>query len=171
MLNMQSLGNVAATGNGILCTGSTNATPIVLTVNAGHGLKVGDYIAVTGITGNTGANGEWRLSAVAATTATLEGSVGNGTHGGTPVVSVIMADTPHLPKHAAVALIADGTATLVGTVLVEGSDDNSAFVDVKKGVALAANPGSVSFEVELKKYMRVRASAFTSGSVSCQLLS
>jgi hypothetical protein len=67
-------------------TGATNATPIVLTVASGHGLSVGDLIGVASVGGNTAPNGKvWRVSATAATTVTLEGSVGNGayTSGGT----------------------------------------------------------------------------------------
>jgi hypothetical protein len=56
-------------------------------------------------------------------------------------------------------------------MLVEGSDDNSTFADVKKGVTLGANPAAgTMFEVDLKKYMRSRCSAFTSGSCFVGLL-
>ena len=65
-------------------TVATNATPIVIT-SAGHGLRKGDMITVAGATGNTGANGDWFLSAVTTDTMTLVNlqgvnSVGNGVY-------------------------------------------------------------------------------------------
>lgn len=61
-------------------SGATNATPIVLTVPTGHGVAVDDYCYVTGVLGNTAANGMFRASAVTATTITLEDSAGNGAY-------------------------------------------------------------------------------------------
>src|SRR6202042_1697144 len=37
-------------------TGATNATPIVVTTSANHGLTSGDLVAVHGVGGNTAAN-------------------------------------------------------------------------------------------------------------------
>lgn len=60
---------------------ATNATPIVVTTSAAHGLSVGDVVTVKGALVNTGANGTWRVSVVgSSTTATLENSAGNGTY-------------------------------------------------------------------------------------------
>lgn len=66
---------------------STNATPIVLTVGAGHGFLAGDDVTVTGHATNTGANGRWIVQAVGATTITLAGSVGNGVGGATGTIN------------------------------------------------------------------------------------
>jgi hypothetical protein len=65
-------------------TGATNASPIVITSNA-HGLSNNDLVAVTGVGGNTAANGIWSVANVAANTFELEGSTGSGafTSGGT----------------------------------------------------------------------------------------
>lgn len=65
-------------------TGATNASPVVIT-SAGHGLKVGQYVKVSGVLGNTGANGSYIVSAVTTDTFSLSGSTGNGsyTSGGT----------------------------------------------------------------------------------------
>lgn len=66
-------------------TGATNASPIVVT-SASHGLSVGQSVTVTGVGGNTAANGTFVVSAVgSANTFTLSGSTGNGayTSGGT----------------------------------------------------------------------------------------
>jgi len=72
-------------GTTVAISGATNATPIVATLAASHGYAVGDMIYVTGVGGNTAANGVWRISVVATNDVTLEGSVGNGayTSGGT----------------------------------------------------------------------------------------
>lgn len=163
-----SLGSCGAAANGITLSNSTNASPIVVTLGAGHGLKSGDRIAISGITGNTNANGEWSLAAVGATTATLVGSAGNGAHGGSPVVANICDVSPHMQRNAATVML--GGNAFVGTAVVEGSDDNVSWADVKKGVALAANPGVTAFEVDLRRYMRLRCSAYTSGSVNAALI-
>jgi len=66
-------------------TGGTNATPIVLTTSAPHGVTVASYGVVAGVAGLTGANGAWIVERVDATHLKLRGSVGNAayTSGGT----------------------------------------------------------------------------------------
>lgn len=97
-----------------LISAATNATPIVITVAANSGLKTGDRLAIAGITGNTGANGEWTLEAVTATTFRLLGSVGNGTYGGTPRAALIFDRTPMMEDHSAeLALGGNGVCTLL----------------------------------------------------------
>src|SRR5262245_24864949 len=44
-------------------TNASNATPIVIT-SVGHGLTNGTQITVTGVTGNTAANGAWTVTVV-----------------------------------------------------------------------------------------------------------
>ena len=60
-------------------TGATNATPIVIT-SADHGLTVGAVVVVSGVLGNTAANGTFVISAVTTNTFTLQSSVGNGAY-------------------------------------------------------------------------------------------
>lgn len=172
-----SLGRVGSAANGITISSGTNATPIVATVGAGHGLKNGDRIVITGVTGLTNMNGEWELSAVGATSATLLGSVGNGAFGGAAVVAVLCDRTPQMKGHAATVLInCSGTGITVApiaTVLIEGSDDNVSFASVLKdpvGMFAVTAPQSKSYEVDLKKYMRLRASAWTSGLIDAQII-
>jgi len=80
------IGQAATIGSGTIpaITGASNATPIVVTSTA-HGLANGDLITITGVVGNTAANGVWVVANVAANTFELVGSVGNGayTSGGT----------------------------------------------------------------------------------------
>lgn len=112
-LKLQSLGTAGSAADTITISGSTNATPIVVTFGAGHGLKDGDRVAIAGITGNTAANGEWSLQFTGTNTARLLGSVGNGTHGGTPRIARIFDQTPLMQNHAAVLAMG---GNLVGTV-------------------------------------------------------
>lgn len=63
---------------------ATNATPIVITSTA-HGLTNGARVTVSGVGGNTAANGTWTVANVATDTFELASSAGNGayTSGGT----------------------------------------------------------------------------------------
>jgi hypothetical protein len=65
-------------------TGASNATPISITCTA-HGYSTGDTVVVTGVSGNTNANGTWEITNTGANTFTLDGSAGNAayTSGGT----------------------------------------------------------------------------------------
>jgi hypothetical protein len=66
-------------------TAATNASPIQIT-SAAHGLANGDTVQLSGLLGNTGANGGgWNVQVVDANNFTLSGSVGTGawTSGGT----------------------------------------------------------------------------------------
>ncbi len=188
-----SLGRAGAAAAGITISGSTNATPIVVTLGANSGLKDGDRIAVSGITGNTNANGEWPLKMLTATTAQLVGSVGNGAHGGTPRVAVIMDVTPQMAKHSNALNIA---GNLVGTLDIEAYDSYADFAAAANAGGTAAAPvvspavgtnsaGSVSTpakttivnpdsgmvcEVKLARYMRAVVTAFTSGAVNLDVM-
>lgn len=183
-----SLGSMGSAVAGIVVSSSTNATPIVVTLAAGHGLKNGDRLAIAGVTGNTNANGEWTLSNVGATTATLVGSSGNGTHGGTVRAAVIMDATPHMRGHSA-ALHLGGN--LVGTVDIEAYESYADFAagannagatapvltpslgtasagststPAKTTITAAATNAGFAAEVKLARYMRAVATAYTSGT-------
>lgn len=188
-IKVRSLGSVASAARGILITSGTNATPIVATVTAGHRLKNGARIAIAGVTGLTSMNGEWELSSVGATAATLIGSAGNGTFGGTAVVAALCDRSPFLPRHSALVMIHNtpGAAVFVGTIVLEGADkvDATQFYYDASGVATAgfasalqsgeiAIPAAtagigLSLEVSLKRYMTARASAYTSGGANIQI--
>jgi hypothetical protein len=64
-------------------TGATNATPIVVT--AARAMRTGETVVISGVGGNTNANGTWVVTNVSATTFSLNGSAGNAayTSGGT----------------------------------------------------------------------------------------
>jgi hypothetical protein len=147
---LQSLGRPAAgSANGITISTGTNATPIVATVGAGHGLVNGDRIRITGVTGLTSMNGDWEVASVGATSATLVGSKGNGTFGGTAAVSVIMDRTPFMAGRK--AIVTFGAGVSAGSVEIEGSDDGTTFADV---MTETTPPGGLAREITLKRYMR-----------------
>lgn len=71
-------------------TDATNATPIVITTSAAHGLKTGDHAIQTNVGGNTAANGSFAITFVSSTAYSLQtldhvDVAGNGayTSGGT----------------------------------------------------------------------------------------
>lgn len=61
-------------------TGASNATPVVVTTATAHGMATGDRVHVEGVLGNTGTNGDFKITFVSATTFALDGSVGNGVY-------------------------------------------------------------------------------------------
>lgn len=65
-------------------TGATNATPIVVSC-AGHGREADDAVSISGVGGNTAANGGWLAGSPAAGSFALTGSSGNAAYssGGT----------------------------------------------------------------------------------------
>lgn len=75
--------HTAVTGTGAI-TGATTATPIVIT-QVGHGKADGDVVRISGVTGNTAANGVWVINVTGTDTYQLVGSAGNAAYvsGGT----------------------------------------------------------------------------------------
>jgi hypothetical protein len=61
-------------------TAATNAGPIVITTATPHGFVSGDLVHVSGVGGNTAANGTWTVGAVTSTTLQLLDSQGNATY-------------------------------------------------------------------------------------------
>lgn len=187
-IKTQSLGQVAAAADALTVSGSTNATPIVITLGAGHGLKDDDRIALAGITGNTSANGEWSLQFTGTNTARLLGSAGNGTHGGTVRVAVICDKTPLMRGHSGLFAM---SGNLVGTFDIEAyesyadfaagqnnagavapalsgsgvtNSNGSASTPAKSSVTAAATNAGLEIELKLPRYVRAVCSAYTSGT-------
>lgn len=76
-------GSLSAAETGAI-TAATQATPIVIT-SANHGLTTGQRVTITGVLGNTAANGTWTITKIGANSFSLDTSVGNApyTSGGT----------------------------------------------------------------------------------------
>ena len=67
-------------------TTATNATPIVITTSATHGLVTGEQIRVQNAAGNTAANGTRTVTVLGPSQFELNGSVGNGGYTGNGVI-------------------------------------------------------------------------------------
>ena len=68
-------------------TNVTNATPMVVTTSAPHGLGSGSPVEIYGVVGVVGVNQQWRVTVVSPTTFSLIGSAAGGayTSGGTVI--------------------------------------------------------------------------------------
>lgn len=65
-------------------SGASNASPIEITTTIAHGLTTGMRAAIVDVTGNTAANGDWKIISTGDTTFTLTGTTGNGAYTGGP---------------------------------------------------------------------------------------
>lgn len=129
-------------------TGATNATPISITCTA-HGYSTGDTVVITGVAGNTNANGTWEITSTGANTFTLDGSAGNAayTSGGTvrlrnnTRVMLTTAVTQNIastgPGRAAWTASANVTTGLGGSSK-EGEQSNSIAIGAAFTTGLAA---------------------------------
>ncbi len=58
--------------------GATNAVPIVIETASAHGLSSGHSVNITGVPGNSAANGDWQITVVDSTHFSLDASSGSG---------------------------------------------------------------------------------------------
>ena len=65
-------------GPTLAVAGATNASPIVITTTAPHGLASGEQVTISLVQGNTAANGTFTITVTGPSTFTLDGSTGNG---------------------------------------------------------------------------------------------
>jgi peptidoglycan hydrolase-like protein with peptidoglycan-binding domain len=65
-------------GPTLTIAGATNASPIVITTTAPHGLVTAEQVTISLVQGNTAANGTFTITVTGPTTFTLNGSTGNG---------------------------------------------------------------------------------------------
>jgi hypothetical protein len=79
-------------------TGATNASPIVVASTA-HGLVTGNQVTVTGVGGNTAANGTFSVTRVDADHFSLDGSAGNGAYTSGGTWKVVPPPTPAFPLY------------------------------------------------------------------------
>ena len=107
-------------------TDATDASPIVIT-SASHPLSTGQRITVSGVGGNTGANGTFIVTAVSGNTFSLDGSTGTGayTSGGTWKTTGLYGVT--LSGAVLNSLEAGKTYTLVVYWTVSGASRSEAF--------------------------------------------
>ncbi len=124
----------AATGN---ITGATNASPVVIT-SASHGLSTGHLVQITGVEGNTSANGVWAVTVVNANSFSLDNSAGSGayTTGGAWVRTYLATGATVSSSEATRKLDIAETASFTGAddislsaTVVAGSGSMGAFND------------------------------------------
>lgn len=122
-------------------TGATNPAlpqPVVIT-SAGHGFVTGDVVAVSGVQGNTGANGSWPIRVLSPDTFALVGCHGNAAY-----VAGGIVDGPNhpgpLPITAAVNQGGGVNATVANHGLVNG---DRVSVTGLPGIAAPGNSAAV----------------------------
>lgn len=59
---------------------SAASTPVVVSTATAHGLSSGDAVRISGVQGNTGANGNWIITALSPTSFQLNGSTSTGAY-------------------------------------------------------------------------------------------
>jgi hypothetical protein len=99
---------------GVSVTAASNASPIVLTTTT-HGLVDVSIVTVSGVLGNTAANGTWVVHVPDSTHLVLRSSTGNGTYtggGGVTVLSsfAVVAELTNLQDAGVVATLQETSA-------------------------------------------------------------
>ena len=138
---------VAAAPGTVTITNATNATPIVVTAVA-HGLRTNDRISISGITGNTNANGYFRITRLTADTFSLQNYstgadiAGNGAYGGTPVAVTGIVQAQRV-------LVGDGSApAVVFGVNQDLTLTRAAAATLQLGAANAASPVAQTLQAQ-----------------------
>jgi hypothetical protein len=113
-------------------TGATNASPIVITTSAAHGLSSNNYVEIAGVTGNTAANGLHQITVPTGSTTTfsLDFSVGNGAYvsGGTArFVTSMNPRGSKGPEDGAPDEIAGGQGSIHFAILAHPTNSNLLF--------------------------------------------
>lgn len=126
---------------GTTVTGATNASPIVITTQTNHGLTGSETVFISGVLGNTFANGFFNVIVTGAATFSLVGSHGSGTYTSGGTVRIAAGHLFNADLAGPVATAAPGTITQPVTVLSGVSVTNMlSFVGAEweSNVALAA---------------------------------
>ena len=112
-------------------TAATNATPIVVTTLRAHPFRAGDVVRISGVVGNTAANGTWRVKAVpSATTFSLRALddtadvAGNGAYSSGGTVTAVSRARFVYPEGYAVGADLDGGSVLTPNVHYTFSQTN-----------------------------------------------
>lgn len=118
-------------------TAATQTSPITVTTSAPHGVVDVSYATVSGVLGNTGANGSWVVETVTPTTLRLRNSVGTGTYtsGGTLTRQSTFAYIAELTDVQG----AGSTTDLVDTSAHDGSGYSSQITTLKRTNTLQLN--------------------------------
>lgn len=66
-------------GSQLSISAASNTSPIVITTTTPHNLTTGQAVSISGVTGNTNANGNWVITSTGTNSFSLVGSTSNGT--------------------------------------------------------------------------------------------
>jgi Tfp pilus assembly protein PilX len=138
-------------------TGATNANPIKITCPA-HGYSTGDKVFISGVGGNTNANGGYTITKIDADNFTLNGRSGNGNY--TSSTGIAYSFTA-IPKSSNGTAIATGSG-ITGHILIQIVDSNGVARDVTQQVlSLGMTEGEPNAIFQLQRPLWA---AFTQGS-------
>ena len=140
-------------------TGANNANPLRITCT-NHGFITGDQVVISGVQGNTSADGSWVITRVDANNFTLNGrsGVGGGAYTANTGTAYKFAD---IPKSANGAAIPPG-AGLTGHILIQIVDTNGVWRDVTAEIlSMGVTVGEPNAIVQLQRPLWA---AFTQGS-------
>lgn len=79
-----------------VATNATNATPIVITKSGFGYFPTGTVVTISGVEGNTAANGTWTITRTGANTFSLDDSVGNGVFSGAGTITIASEDAVYI---------------------------------------------------------------------------
>ena len=108
---------------GVAITDASNATPIVITQSA-HGLTTGNFVIVSGATGNSAANGFFRITRIDASNFSLDTSVGNGDYTGGGTYTRVTGANPN-PKEIDKT---GGQGRIHFSIVVDPTNENIVYV-------------------------------------------
>src|SRR5574344_1452217 len=129
---------------------ATNATPIVITA-VGHGFLTGDKVFISGVGGNTAANGVFTITKIGVDTFSLDGSVGNGgfTTNGTAVIYASddenlknLKNITQIGTCSTASATAEKAVTLSGFVLATGATIQVTFTNANSANVPTLNVNS-----------------------------
>ena len=147
---------------GKVITGATNATPIVITC-AAHGYSNGAIVAIAGISGNTAANGTFKVASAATNTFALTDQTtganvaGNGDYATGGALMSTLVDGPFAPLTAGESVIVTGSASNNGTFTVSRSSQTGHILEVTSILTSEAAGASIT----IKNAVQQLAQSFT----------
>ena len=118
-------------------TGATNASPIVITTAEPYGYQSGMQVSISGVAGNTAANGTFTITVIDSTSFSLNGSTGNGawTSGGS-VIGILSGNqilaanpAPPTPEQTAITAALGLSAADISAILTFTGAANTLSLD------------------------------------------
>ena len=124
-------------------------SPIVITTAVAHGLVTTDNVGVTGVTGNTGANGSFSITVTAGTTFELDGSVGTAAYvnGGVVCTNSVLRGGVQVATNEYTAVVKAAWDASGGTGLPTGSTPSTIVLEPTASLFSTLNGGTVNAAV------------------------